>query len=399
MVVMAVVVVVVVIAVVGAVIARYAWRQSVDERESVRHYQHALETLSHLSEHEEGRGRPTSARAEPAEGAAQGLPGQQGLPGEQSLPGSPPPQGVPPNPLRDRGRVPMVRTIETGHTPTVARDRVSPARMREDQVTQQASAMAPGPWSPREPVGGGSATRDNAPSGTPADEPPALVFVDDSVAGSAGWKDPDDWSRPEEQDRSSELGGAHPRTRPTGLRPGQRSVRGELSRSRRPGLSNIPLRAAVGVAALLLAVAVVSVALLGTGGPGHRAVSKGRPGGKTPVATSPAHGGGKTPTTVPPTVVPVSSTASGGTYTAPTGSYTVQLSAAGPCWVMARETATGNVVWTGTLVAGQQQPLPASGTMTVELGAAGEVSITLDGKSVSLPSGYQSPFLMTFQPS
>jgi hypothetical protein len=86
------------------------------------------------------------------------------------------------------------------------------------------------------------------------------------------------------------------------------------------------------------------------------------------------------------------------TYAAPARSYTVELDASGPCWVMATDAATNHVVWTGTMAAGERRQLPAAGGLVVHLGASG-VAVSLDGKTVQLPPHFQVPFVLTFQPA
>jgi hypothetical protein len=65
--------------------------------------------------------------------------------------------------------------------------------------------------------------------------------------------------------------------------------------------------------------------------------------------------------------------------------------------VEATETSTGKVAWTGTLATGQTQSIAATGNLLIRLGAANDVSITLNGEPVLLPTGFGSPFNMTFQ--
>ena len=84
-------------------------------------------------------------------------------------------------------------------------------------------------------------------------------------------------------------------------------------------------------------------------------------------------------------------------YTAPDSAYTVELSATGPCWILATETATGKVLWTGTMEAGQIQQIPATGSLVIRLGAAFVVTVTLNGEPVTLPAGHASPFDVSFQ--
>jgi hypothetical protein len=147
----------------------------------------------------------------------------------------------------------------------------------------------------------------------------------------------------------------------------------------------------VGVVVVLAAVVGLAIALGPSDHgkpPAHRAIS----GPKTA-----AHSG-RSDTTVAtvPQVRPTSATSSTAAYAAPATGYTVALQATGPCWVEASDTLTGHVVWTGTLAPGQTQSIPATGSLIVRLGAADDVTVTLDGQQVLLPPGFQSPFNMTF---
>jgi hypothetical protein len=103
-----------------------------------------------------------------------------------------------------------------------------------------------------------------------------------------------------------------------------------------------------------------------------------------------------TTVTAPPEVQPTTSAPGSASYAAPSTGYTVALRATGPCWVEATATSTGDVVWTGTLATGQSQSIPATGSLFVRLGAANDVGVTLNGEPVLFPTGFQSPFDMTF---
>jgi len=75
----------------------------------------------------------------------------------------------------------------------------------------------------------------------------------------------------------------------------------------------------------------------------------------------------------------------------------VELTASGPCWVLASDPQTGAVVWQGTLEAGQTQQISAAGELFLRLGAAYAVTVYLNGEAVQLPAGHSSPFDVTFQ--
>jgi hypothetical protein len=131
--------------------------------------------------------------------------------------------------------------------------------------------------------------------------------------------------------------------------------------------------------------------------------------GKSTTSTSPTPGHGAKvppgkkkagtkapPTTVPTQLVALSSTATSATYSVATATYTVTVSASGPCWVGATTVATGSTLWEGTLQAGQVQVIPASGVVTVQLGTTA-ATIKVGKLPVILPSPLHSPFLATFQ--
>jgi hypothetical protein len=151
-------------------------------------------------------------------------------------------------------------------------------------------------------------------------------------------------------------------------------------------------RAAVATGVVVVVVVGGAVGLVAAFGPSgaHRAAGRG---------SHPATAGvGARATTVAPDPgAPVTGTAHGATYVATRARYTVVLDATSPCWVLATDTDTGAVVWTGTVPAGSSQSLPASGTLAVELGAPGSVSATVDGTPVRFPTGYGAPFTLTFE--
>jgi cytoskeleton protein RodZ len=66
--------------------------------------------------------------------------------------------------------------------------------------------------------------------------------------------------------------------------------------------------------------------------------------------------------------------------TAPGGAVKVEITAAEPVWVMAR--ANGKYLFSGTLEANQTKSVDANGTVTLRVGNAGGVNITLNGKPI-----------------
>jgi cytoskeleton protein RodZ len=106
-------------------------------------------------------------------------------------------------------------------------------------------------------------------------------------------------------------------------------------------------------------------------------------------------------TTLPPTTVarllPAVSSATAATYLVTTTSYSLEISASGACWVNATG-PTGTVLYSGTLTDGQSYSIPSTGKVSVILGAASDVDVTLDGKPVVLPVDFHSPFTASFEP-
>jgi hypothetical protein len=104
-----------------------------------------------------------------------------------------------------------------------------------------------------------------------------------------------------------------------------------------------------------------------------------------------------TTTTAPSRIVAVSTTGASAPFPVGSDSYRLALTASGPCWVLARSAATGSTVWTGTVLAGATQVIPATGEVTLELGAPG-VSLTVNRVPVVFPTPMHTPFEATFQP-
>jgi hypothetical protein len=197
----------------------------------------------------------------------------------------------------------------------------------------------------------------------------ALVFVDDTLAGTASDAPLGPLSKHRPPSTSS-AGPFRPRVRP------------------RPRLGVV-------VAVVVLAAVAIGLAVTSGSSPPARRATTTTTAGRRPV-TAPSGGHAST---VPARslLTPAVETADGATYRAPRAPYTVVLDASGSCWVLATDTASGQVLWTGTLAGGQSRSLAASGDMAVRLGAASDVLVSMDGTPVRLPSGFQSPFTMTFQ--
>jgi hypothetical protein len=212
-----------------------------------------------------------------------------------------------------------------------------------------------------------------APPSTNGQSHDDLVFVDDAAVRPS--------LRTDEPARIAAL------SMPKGLpRAGRRRGRGPR---RGAGSRLAPVVATVVVLGLVVGVALALA-------PGHHPPSslhRTTPPKKTSSRVS------HSVTTVPPppVVQPTASTASTAAYTAPSTGYTVALKATGLCWVEATEVSTGTVVWTGTLQLGQTRSIPATGSLFLRLGAANDISVTMNGEQVVMPTGFHSPFDMQFQ--
>jgi hypothetical protein len=105
-----------------------------------------------------------------------------------------------------------------------------------------------------------------------------------------------------------------------------------------------------------------------------------------------------TTTTIPKQIVALTSTSTSATFPVGESAYKVTVATSGPCWVQAITVETGSTLWEGTLQAGQVQVIPASGPVTVELGAPA-ATLKIDNIPVVLPVPLHTPFVARFQPS
>jgi hypothetical protein len=104
-----------------------------------------------------------------------------------------------------------------------------------------------------------------------------------------------------------------------------------------------------------------------------------------------------TPTTQPKQVVALTSTSTSATYPVNNAAYKVTVTASGTCWV-AVTSSSGSTLWAGELQAGSVQVVPATGTVTVQMGTP-SVTLAIDKVPVVFPTPVRSPFEATFQPT
>jgi hypothetical protein len=105
-----------------------------------------------------------------------------------------------------------------------------------------------------------------------------------------------------------------------------------------------------------------------------------------------------TPTTQPSQVTALTSTSSSATYPVTDSNYQLTVTGTGSCWVAVTSSTTGSTLWAGEVAAGAVQVVPASGTVTVQLGTP-EVTLAVDKVPVVLPTPVSAPFVATFQPT
>ena len=199
--------------------------------------------------------------------------------------------------------------------------------------------------------------------------------------------------------------------------------RSRADRAQRHALESMNRRPRRGVAVMIVVVAVATFAVLAflgsrrsdSTGHGHTAARyrpprsgpRIRPRPRFPARGGSHQGGhagkhsGKTKPT-PTTLPPRSSPPRPGRVSPPIRrrptSYSVTVTATGPCWVLARTVSSGSTLWTGTLQAGAAQTIQAIGAITVELGAA-SATLSVGNVPVVLPTPLDTPFVATFQPA
>jgi hypothetical protein len=322
---MTAVVVLGVIALGGAIVAWVTWRRGADERESVQHHQHTLETLGHVSDRRQPTVSPAAVRR-----------------GSSALP----------------------------------RPTMRPARPdRADALHQLANGLArPGRPASSSPYRGPDARFASAPA---------------SAKAHAG--------RRETMVLTDEANGAHGGPRRTSSSPTPRRMEGRrpgaAAQARRDGHARVRRTRLVAAAAAVIVVGGGVWGAVASGG--SRRPSVARHHASHPIISA----GRDLPTTTVSSaaLTPTAPTAFSAQYSAPSSTYTVAIDASAPCWVMATDPSTGRVVWAGTVDPGASHSLPVAGSVVVQLGAPTDVSVSLDGRPVRLPTGFRSPFNLTFQ--
>jgi hypothetical protein len=156
---------------------------------------------------------------------------------------------------------------------------------------------------------------------------------------------------------------------------------------------------AIAVAAVTLLIAVLLIA-------GSHPNTPNRSAGSTTAQkhtrhpTTPKRAHHTTTTTAPPIVsLPSATSLHSATYKVASSSFTLVLGASsGACWVDAVDVSSNTTLFEAVLSPGEQHTVTATGPVSIELGAPGAFSGTVDGAPVVLPYGYQTPFTMQLVP-
>jgi hypothetical protein len=178
---------------------------------------------------------------------------------------------------------------------------------------------------------------------------------------------------------------------PPGHRPAWMQDRAIGTMNRRPRQLAAPALAVAAVTAL-----VVVLLVLGShkSTPGHHRVA-------TPTGITTTSRPTTTSTTTPPlpnVSAPHATSAADATYEVGSNSYTLTVSAtSSECWIDVTG-ATGAGIFSGILDPGQHQTIPATGLVSVEIGAPSSFAANVNGTAVALPAGYQTPLTLHFTP-
>lgn len=152
-------------------------------------------------------------------------------------------------------------------------------------------------------------------------------------------------------------------------------------------------------AAATIVVAVGAITLLAT------AIGSGGHHPRSPASAAPAT---PPPTVSPPTTaaprasaVLIGSNSQGARYSVGPSAASIELVPTSPCWVQVRTgSATGPVIFQGTMHVGDHLPLPTSGPVWLRLGNPPGISIVVDGTPLHLvTASVAQPYNLELQPS
>jgi hypothetical protein len=208
----------------------------------------------------------------------------------------------------------------------------------------------------------------------------------------------DDEAHDHDVDRPSRLHASSQSSPPSA--PPELRGKAMVSINRRPRRLAAP---ATAVAAVLILVVVLLVT--GTHSPTPHTHGPGATRGAAGPSPSTADGKTKTKTktkttstTQPPAVsAPVSASAGAATYQVGASTFSMTLAAtSGACWVDATDSTTGATLFTGTLGPGERQTFTATSPVTIVVGAPTVFVASVNGEAAVLPTGFRTPFTMSF---
>ncbi len=100
------------------------------------------------------------------------------------------------------------------------------------------------------------------------------------------------------------------------------------------------------------------------------------------------------------TVVQTSTDLQTSSYSVGSSAFLVSLTTSGPCWIQITSSDSSAPLVSGVQPAGKRITVPASGTMTVQVGSSAVVvGIAVDGKLAFLNAPHTTPYTYTFAPA
>ena len=145
--------------------------------------------------------------------------------------------------------------------------------------------------------------------------------------------------------------------------------------------------ASVAVALVLAAITGIGLHLQGHGPRPHGGPARVAAGAAAPARPSARKAPAPVAPRTAPAVVATSTTSGYATYTIDATSLDVSLATSGPCWVELRNgSASGPVVYQGTLPAGAAQSFHLVAPIWLRLGDPAGMKLVIDGAPVTLPA-------------
>ncbi len=107
-----------------------------------------------------------------------------------------------------------------------------------------------------------------------------------------------------------------------------------------------------------------------------------------------------TTTQLPLVSLPSATSVHDATYTTRLTDYSLVVSATtSECYVQVDNVSTGTAMFAAVMTAGEQRTIPVTGPITIDVGAPSAFAATVNGTSLVLPYGYQTPFNLHLAPA